>query len=226
MLRFLTIALMLNCGASTAIAEERFGDWSYVRTKDKVTNKISVHIYTNAKKGKTKFGDTPFMGIDCDDMYFGNIAVIDDGDILMRVNTSRSALSLDGDEWQRNDGTTIDLRNIAPKRYTSTKEMFRYYKTHFASFVSGKETYVKFSMYSEQDLNVTFSLRGFTKAIDALQYHCSNVEDVILKRARHLSKCNKKLIDFTTKNKNKEYKKPKECTDEYLDQQFGYDSLR
>ena len=145
------LAFMLS---STAVwAQERFNDWYYVQTKDEVTNKISSWIYTDAKKGKTKFGDIPFMGINCTQLYFGNVGVLNDGDILLRVDTKSMAQNFDGSEWRRDDGTTINLRDISPKLNVTTETMFRYYKTYFTDFVKAREAYVKFDMYSEPEFN-------------------------------------------------------------------------
>ena len=149
---------------------ETFRDWQVVEKYNEVTQKIEAYAFTYAKKGKTKFGERPYMGINCKSVYFGNLAVIDEGDVNWRFNNQNKSELISGDEWQGNNGTTIKFRWAINQ--SNSAKAFRYYKTYFKDFISAKALYVNFDMYSAPELTATFSMMGVTAAIDRLQNNC------------------------------------------------------
>jgi len=164
------IILLAFFGVSAAAQETKFRDWTVIVARDKVTLKREAHAYTYSKRGKTKYGERPYMGINCNSVYFGNVAVLEDEDVTWRFDNQSKANRMYGDRWQGGKGTTIDF-NYSLGTSNSDKA-FRYYKTHFKDFISAKELYVNFDMYASGTLQVTFSMMGVTAAIDRLQSEC------------------------------------------------------
>ena len=166
----LMVTFLVFFGVSAAAKETKFRDWKVIVTQDKVTQKNKAWAVTYSKNGKTKYGERPFMGINCDSVYFGNVAVLDDEDVTWRFDNQTKAKNVFGDRWQGGAGTTIYFRHSLGS--SNSDEAFRYYKTHFKDFISAKEFYVNFDMYASQTLQVTFSMMGVTAAIDQLQSEC------------------------------------------------------
>lgn len=215
----LMITLMAFFGVSAAAQETKFGDWTVRVTRDKVTLKSEAHAYTYSKSGKTKYGERPFMGINCNSVYFGNVAVLGDEDVTSRFDNQSKANKMNGDRWQGGQGTSIYFQHSLGT--SNSDKAFRYYKTYFKDFISAKELYVNFDMYASQTLQVTFSMMGVTASIDRLQSECWVDETgyplgIILARA-HISAIN------DSKDKNLSDDETEKLLQE-LERRYGYDS--
>ena len=221
MKRFISIFLMaifLFSSAQISVANQKFRDWEAVFTYDKVTKKEGAYIYTTAKSGKTKWGETPYMGINCNSVYFGNVATLDDENVTWRFDNQSKATYVYGDKWQGSKGTTISFRQALGT--SNTQKAFRYYKTYFKNFVASRELYVNFDMYASPKIQATFSMMGATAAIDWLQRSCW-VNDIGIWMAHDMFGA---VIEYGEKCTSE----GRDCTDEeidMLDEKYGYDTL-
>lgn len=153
-----------------AVSAETFGDWQVTVKTDNVAMKTKAWAFTVAKVGKAKYDQRPFMAINCKDVYFGNVAVLNSGDITWRFDNKVSAESFSGREWQGSSGTNISIKQVSGA--SNSDQAFRYYKTYFKDFVRANKLYVEFDTYADANVQATFSLRGVTRAISFLQDLC------------------------------------------------------
>ena len=155
------------------------------------------------------------MGINCNSVYFGNLAVIDDGDVNWRFNNQNKSELIRGDEWQGNNGTSIKFRWAINQ--SNSDKAFRYYKTYSKDFISAKALFVNFDMYSAPDLTATFSMMGVTAAIDRLQGNCW------VDREGYPMAIN--IIKEKLAARKKLQTSGKSVDEEKLEKKYGFDSL-
>jgi hypothetical protein len=221
MLKFM-IALLIFWGVSATAQTTKFRDWTVFVGRDKVTLKGLAIAATDSKRGKTKYGERPFMGINCNSVYFGNVAVLDDEDVTWRFNNQSEAKSLYGDRWQAGKGTTIYFRHSLGT--SNSDKAFRYYKTYFKDFISAKELYVNFDMYGSGTLQVTFSMMGVTAAIDRLQSECW-VDKANFDYPMSITMTKKHLSAIVDAQNNNLSDDETEKLLQKLERKYGFDSL-
>lgn len=216
------ILVLFLAGAANA---QTFGDWQVTIKRDQVTLKTEAWASTKAKIGKTKYGEQPIMGINCENVYFGNVAVLNTGNVTWRFDNKNKAENLSGSEWQGSGGTSISFRQALGT--SDGNKAFRYFKTYFKDFVSANKLYVEFDTYADSNVQVTFSMRGATAAINKLQAGCWGGRlELAIKSAEFLmDRLELKWALEDDPGNRRLKKKLEKFTDEISEKRFGYDTL-
>lgn len=161
------IALFATTANTASAGEKQYGNWTYHEEVDPVANQVKAWISTHATQGTDRWGNVPYMGLDCDKMYFGDVGVLDDPVVLWRFDHQAKAASKYGAMWQGYTG--VSLRWAGGTRIWSNGK----YKRHFENSIREGTLFVQFNPYASSNETFTFSMKGFTNAINHLAATCS-----------------------------------------------------
>ena len=159
---------LLIATAMIACATAANAQWTLNNEKDIVTLKSDPYISTHATYSDSKYRNTPFMGINCNSIYFGNLDILNSGMFRFRTNNQLESTTMYGNEWQGNDGISL----VFAKNKEQEKHFWKQAEGHFQNMVRDNELFVKFSSYSRSSQNAIFELGGFTKKLKELKNLC------------------------------------------------------
>jgi len=170
------VAIMASFAVPSVSKELKvFGNWGYVINKNKATNETEVYIASEAVKTDSQYGFAkPFFGLNCNRLYFGGLDVLSGGTFVFRTDKMTTPSEFYGSVWEGSDGVQEAL--FIPsffKPYKSRVDFWSDYKNKFVNMRKDSFAYVSFDSYSRADQVVTFSLKGFTEAVDKLAELCS-----------------------------------------------------
>jgi len=182
--RFFLVAIIVSFAVPSVSKELKvFGNWGHVINKNKATNETEVYIASEAVETDSQYEFAkPFFGINCHRLYFGGLDVVNGRTFIFRTDQMTTPSEFYGSIWEGSDG--VQARLFSPstfKPYKNRVDFWSDYKNKFVNMRKDSFAYVSFESYSRANQVVTFSLKGFTEAVDKLAELCSQDKSLNLK---------------------------------------------
>ena len=153
MKKLLIATAMIVC-ATTANAQ-----WNLTNQKDMVTLKSDPYISTFASYSDSKYGTKPFMGVNCNSIYFGGLDTLSSGVYWFRTDSMSEAKTVYGQEWQGYGGVTLKFAYSDSDR----KKFWKKAEGHFQNMIRDDKLFAKFDSYSRSNQSAVFKLTGLRK---------------------------------------------------------------
>ena len=75
------IITVIALATSASAGSKTHGKWRVENNIDALTGEREIHMWSSATTRDSRYGQKPFMGIDCESLYFGRLDVLNGGNV-------------------------------------------------------------------------------------------------------------------------------------------------